>query len=139
MLDQPIRKETGSRAADLKVPAPGIAPLFNTMNPATAYMQFWNKSAVQVGGEVAQSWLHFLGDRWAKDLAFPQQISACKTVDDLCVAYSEFLQQAAKDYSAEFNEIADTTWSAVRNNFDGGVETCGSDDCKGGCGKRASA
>jgi hypothetical protein len=123
MLDQPTRKEAGSRAAGLKVPAPGIAPLFNTMNPATAYMQFWNTSALQVGGEVAQSWLHFLSERWAKDLAFPQQIAACKTADDLCVAYSEFWQQAAKDYSAEFNEIADTTWTAVRSTLDAGVET----------------
>jgi phasin protein len=139
MLDQPIRKQAIGGSTGPKVPAPGIAPLFNSMNPATACMQFWNKSAVHVGGEVAQSWLHFLGDRWAKDLAFPQQIAACKTADDLYVAYTEFWRQAAKDYSAEFNEIADATWSAVRETFDGVVETCGGENCKGCGGKQASA
>jgi hypothetical protein len=137
MLDQPTRKEAGSRAAAPKVPAPGIAPLFNTMNPATAYMQFWNTSALQVGGEVAQSWLHFLGERWAKDLAFPQQIAACKTADDLRVAYSEFWKQAAQDYSAKFNEIADTTWTAVRGTLDV-VESCGS-NCKSSDSKRTAS
>ena len=137
MLDQPTRKESGSRSAGPKVPAPGIAPLFNTMNPATAYMQFWNTSALQVGGEVAQSWLHFLSERWAKDLAFPQQIAACKTADDLCVAYSEFWQQAAKDYSTELNEIADTTWTAVRGTLDV-VENCGS-NCKSCDSKRTAS
>ena len=114
MLDQPTRKEAGKPRCESESASAGNCAAVQHHDPATAYMQFWNTSALQVGGEVAQSWLHFLSERWAKDLAFPQQIAACKTADDLCVAYSEFWQQAAKDYSAEFNEIADTTWTAVR-------------------------
>ncbi len=119
MLDHPGRRAIGSRGMSTTVPAPGIAPLLNAFNPATAYMEFWNRSAFQIGGEAAQSWLHFVGQRWLKDLEFPQQIAACKTADDLRVAVSEFWQEAANDYSAEFNEIADLAWTAMRATFDG--------------------
>lgn len=132
MLDKPTRRESGTN-----VPAPGIAPLLNAFNPATAYMEFWNTSAFEVGGEVAQSWLQFVGERWLKDLKFPQQIAACKTADDLSVAMSEFWQQASKDYSAEFNQIADLSWSAMRTAFEGS-SACASESGKGCCGKCSS-
>lgn len=132
MLDQPTRRSTAT-----KVPAPGIAPLFNAFNPATAYIGFMNTSAFKVSGEVAESWLHFLGKRWLNDLRFPQQIAACKTADDLSVAVSEFWQQASKDYSAEFNEIADLTWTAMRTTFEG-TAACVSKDTGESCGKCSS-
>jgi hypothetical protein len=133
MLDHPARSEIGSRGMSTNVPAPGIAPMLNAFNPATAYMEFWNKSAFELSGEVAQSWLHFVGERWLKDMEFPQQVASCKTADDLSVAVSEFWQQAARDYSTEFNDIASLAWTAMRTTFNGtglcvskAGEACGS-------------
>jgi hypothetical protein len=120
-----------------RVPAPGIAPLLNAFNPATAYMEFLNNSAFKVSGEVAQSWLHFLGQRWLNDLRFPQQLAACKTADDFSVAMSEFWQQASRDYSTEFNQIADLTWTAMRTAFEGSA-ACVSKDNGSSCGKCSS-
>ncbi|MFT3732186.1 MAG: hypothetical protein QM780_12340 [Hyphomicrobium sp.] len=130
MLDRPAWRDT-----NLRVPAPGIAPFLNAFNPATGCMHFWSSSAYKLGGDVAESWLHFLGERWLKDLRFPQQIAACKTADDVNVAVSEFWQQASKDYSAEFNQLADITWAAMRETMDGASENAASDaeKCCGKC------
>jgi hypothetical protein len=111
MLDHPSRH---TNDINLTVPAPGIAPMFHALNPMAAYMEFWKNSAYQVGGDVAQSWFHFLGERWLRDLKFPQQIAQCRTAGDVGVAVSEFWQRAFQDYSSEFEEIADLTWKAVR-------------------------
>jgi hypothetical protein len=136
MLDQPDRIQTRS-GSSTAVRAPGIGPLFKSLNPATAYLQFWNQSAFKASGEIAQSWLHFLGNRWAIDLAFPLQIAQCKTADDLCVAYSEFWQQAARDYSVEFNDIASTAWATVRGTPNVASEPCCSNGCKSSGNKRS--
>lgn len=119
MLDHPMRSEIASRGMSTSLPEPGIPPMFRAFNPATAFLAFWTNSAFELGGEAAQRWLHFVGERWLKDLEFRQQIAACKTADDLRVAVSEFWQEAATDYSNEFNEIADLAWTAMRTAFDG--------------------
>jgi hypothetical protein len=119
MLDHPSRSSSRSRSVSTKVPAPGIAPMLNVFNPATACMEFWKRSAFELGGEAAQSWLHFLGERWLKDLKFPQQVAGCKTADDLGVAISEYWGEAANDYSEQFTRIADLTWTATRLTFGG--------------------
>jgi len=135
MLDRPARNDMSTQ-----VPAPGIAPMLNAFNPMTAYMAFWGGPALQLGGQVAQSWLHFLGSRWMKDMRFPQQIAGCKTADDVATAVAEFWQQASKDYSSEFNQLADLAWTATRSVLDGAgalaQDTCG---CSGKCSSKQAA
>lgn len=131
MLDRPSKNDVSTQ-----VPAPGIAPMLNAFNPMTAYAAFWGGPAIQFGGEAAQSWLHFLGSRWMKDMRFPQQIASCKTADDVATAIAEFWQQASKDYSSEFNQLANLTWTATRTAFDGACSFTAT-DC-GRSGKCAS-
>ena len=113
MLDHPFPND-----ANVRVSAPGIAPMLNVFNPLTACAYFWRKSAFELGSGVTESWLRFAGDRWLKDLELPQLIASCRTPGDLSVAFSEFWQTAAKDYSAQLNQIANLTWSAMRESFD---------------------
>ncbi|MBS0251738.1 MAG: hypothetical protein JSR78_11825 [Proteobacteria bacterium] len=129
MLDRPSKND-----ASTQVPAPGIAPMLNAFNPMTAYVAFWGGPAIQLGGEAAQSWLHFLGSRLTKDMRFPQQIADCKTAEDVATAFAEFWQQASKDYSSEFNQLANLTWTATRTAFDGaGTFTAKDCGCSGKC------
>ncbi|HML27502.1 MAG TPA: hypothetical protein PKE16_01430 [Hyphomicrobium sp.] len=132
MLDRPAWRDMSTN-----VPAPGFAPMLSAFNPAAAYMEFLNTSAFRVGGEAVQSWLHFLGTRWLKDLRFPQQLATCKTADDVNVAVSEFWQQASKDYATEFNQLADLTWSAMRTSLV--AANCTSTDNDKCCGKCSSS
>ena len=135
MLDRPTRNDMSTQ-----VPAPGIAPMLSAFNPMTAYVAFWGGPAFQLGGQVAQSWLHFIGSRWMMDMRFPQQIAGCKTADDVATAVAEFWQQASRDYSSEFNQLADLTWTATRAVFDGAgalaLDTCG---CFGKCSSKQAA
>jgi hypothetical protein len=132
MLDRPLQRDVST-----KVPAPSIAPLLNEFNPATAFAEFWQTSAFQLTGQVAQSWLHFLGERWLNDIRFPQQLAACQTADDLQVAVSEFWQQAYRDYSAEFGQLSNLTWAGMRTNL-GSACALSANDSAQCCGKCSS-
>ncbi len=139
MLDNPIRDRNLSAGYGPKASlwASEAAEPFGGFDPVAVYTQFWNQSGFKVSQEIAGSWLQFLGKRWAKDLAFQNMIAQCKTAEDFCAAYSEFLQQAAADYSAEFNDIANAGWAAARTSFRMADEPCGSNGC-GNCGNKHS-
>jgi hypothetical protein len=115
MLDHHRRTESGPSGLGLKVPAPGIAPFLVACAPTAECLEAWNAGAFHATDEIAQSWLKFVGDRLAKDTALPQQIAACRDVNDFIVVYSQFWQQAAKDYFAEYSVIANTACSAMRS------------------------
>jgi hypothetical protein len=82
--------------------------------PTAACLESCNPSAYRASDEIVQSWLRFIGDRLAKDSAFPQQLALCRTANDFSVVYTQFWQQAAMDYAAEFAAVADLSWNAVR-------------------------
>ncbi len=137
MLDDPNRNQNGGPRAKSGAQVPGAAALFNGFGPTAAYAQFWNYPGLKVSQKIAESWLSFLGKRWAKDLAFQKFIVQCKTAEDFGAAYSEFLQQAATDYSAEFNDLANATWTAARATFHTADGSCDSKGC-GSCGNKHS-
>ena len=87
---------------------------FATWNPLAGELSAWNPDARHASEAVAQSWLRLVGDRMAKDAAFPQQLASCKTIDDVCEVYAKFWQQAANDYGKGFTAIADAVWQAAR-------------------------
>lgn len=92
------------RATPETVSVVGIFPL----------LPVWNSDAQHATEEIAQSWLRFVGDRLAKDAAFPQQLASCKTIDDVYQVYAQFWQQAASDYGKGFTTFADNVWQAAR-------------------------
>jgi hypothetical protein len=115
MLDHRRRAESGASFLGLKVPAPGIAPFFAAWAPTAEGLEAWNAGAYHASDEIAQSWLKFVGDRLAKDTALPQQIAACRNVNDMFVVYSQFWQQAAKDYFVEYSTIANAACGAMQS------------------------
>ncbi|WP_339081779.1 phasin family protein [Hyphomicrobium sp. ghe19] len=77
----------------------------------------WNSDAQHATEEIAHGWLRFVGDRMAKDAAFPQQLASCKTINDVYQVYAQFWQQAANDYGKGFTAFADNMWQAARGPF----------------------
>jgi len=53
-----------------------------------------------------KSWVAFVNRRLKEDLAVPQQLAACKTVQDMYGVYTDFFQTACADYQAEFEQIS---------------------------------
>ena len=53
-----------------------------------------------------KNWAAFVNRRLKEDLAVPQQLAGCKTVQDMYGVYAEFLQTACADYQSEIERIA---------------------------------
>ena len=52
-----------------------------------------------------KNWVAFLNRRLKEDLAVPQQLAACKTVQDMCGVYAGFFQNACAQYQSELEQM----------------------------------
>jgi hypothetical protein len=102
-------KMTGGRA-DV-----GFSPL---MTPFTldAFMEM-NRPALaamaQVNGKVYanlaamnQRWAEFLNRRLKKELGVPEQLAACKSLQEMYGVYADYFQSALADYRNEFETMS---------------------------------
>ena len=53
-----------------------------------------------------RNWVGFVNQRLKEDLAMPQQLAACKTVQDMYGVYTEFFQTAYAAYQAQFEQMS---------------------------------
>ena len=53
-----------------------------------------------------KNWVAFVNQRLKEDLAMPQQLAACKTVQDMYGVYTEFFQTAYAAYQAQFEQMS---------------------------------
>jgi len=72
-----------------------------------------------------KNWVAFLNRRLKEDLAVPQQLAACKTVQDMYGVYAGFFQNACAHYQSEFEQItklskslADDTLQAIQSRME---------------------
>ena len=72
-----------------------------------------------------KNWAAFVTRRLKEDLAMPQQLASCKTVQDMYAVYAEFFQTAYADYQSEFEQItkiskslADDTLQAMQSRIE---------------------
>jgi hypothetical protein len=72
-----------------------------------------------------QNWVAFLNRRLKEDLAMPQQLAACKTVQDMYGVYAEFFQNACSQYQSEFEQLtklskslADDTMQVIQSHME---------------------
>jgi hypothetical protein len=77
-----------------------------------------------------KSWVAFVNRRLKEDLAVPQQLAACKTVQDMYGVYTDFFQTACADYQAEFEQmsklgksLAEDTVQAVQSGAEEAVKS----------------
>jgi hypothetical protein len=112
MLDHPHFSDPRTPRGD-KAPGPGILPLLSAWTPVADKFGAWNSKTQRASEEIAQGWFKFLSDRVAKDIALPEQLAACKTANDIYVVYSQFWQQAAKDYASEYTAVTRAFWEAM--------------------------
>src|SRR5262249_42855099 len=71
------------------------------------------------------NWVAFLNRRLKEDLAMPQQLAACKTVQDMYGVYAEFFQNACSQYQSEFEQLtklskslADDTMQVIQSRME---------------------
>jgi hypothetical protein len=84
----------------------GFEALMDLQRPALTAMAQMNGKVYDSLSAMNRSWVGFVNRRLKEDLAMPQQLAGCKTVQDMYGVYTEFFQTAFSDYQAEFEHIS---------------------------------
>jgi len=101
-------KSTNGRAEQSFPPMPmpfGFEALMELNRPALVAMAQMNGKVYDNIAAINKNWAAFLNRRLKEDLAVPQQLAGCKTVQEVYGVYAEFFQTACADYQSEFEQI----------------------------------
>jgi hypothetical protein len=74
--------------------------------PALAAMAQMNGKVYENIASMNKSWVAFVNRRLKEELGVPQQLAACKTVQEMYGVCADFFQTAVADYQAEFEEMS---------------------------------
>jgi peroxiredoxin family protein len=84
----------------------GLEAFMELNRPALAAMAQVNGKVYENIAAMNKNWVEFLNRRLKEELAMPQQLAACKTVQDMYGVYSDFFQTAVTDYQSEFEQMS---------------------------------
>ena len=124
--------KTSNGRADMGLP-PMMLPfnfesLMELNRPALNAMAQMNGKVYDGIATMNKNWVAFVNRRLKEDLAMPQHLAACKTVQDMYGVYAEFIQNACSDYQSEFEQmtklgksLADDTVQAIQTRMEESV------------------
>lgn len=84
----------------------GIEALVEFNRPALAAMAQMNGKVYENIATLNKTWVEFINRRLKEDLAVPQHLAACKTVQEMYGVYTDFFQTAVADYQSEFEQMS---------------------------------
>lgn len=84
----------------------GLEALMEMNRPALAAMAEVNGKVYANIAAMNKNWTAFVNRRLKEDLAVPQQLAGCKTVQDVYSVYADFFQTAVADYQSEFEQMS---------------------------------
>jgi Phasin protein len=119
-------RTNSGRAENGLMPMPlGFEALMEMQRPALTAMAQMNGKVYDNLAAINRTWVTFLNRRLKEELAMPQNLAGCKTVQDMYGVYSEFFQTAVADYQSEFEQmtklgksLADDTLQAVQTSME---------------------
>jgi hypothetical protein len=83
----------------------GFEALMEFNKPALAAMAQVNDKVYDGIAALNRNWINFVNRRLKEDLSMPQQLAACKSVQEMYGVYSDFLQTAYTDYQSGFEQM----------------------------------
>jgi hypothetical protein len=106
-----------------QMPTPfGFEALMEMNRPALNAVAQMNGKVYENIAAINKKWAAFVNRRLKEDLAVPQHLAACKTVQEVYSVYADFFQTAYSDYQSEFEQIgklgkslADETLQAMQS------------------------
>ena len=108
----------------------GFDALLELNRPALQAMAQMNGKMYDGIATLNKNWVAFLNRRIKEDLAVPQQLAACKSVQDMCGVYAGFFQNACAHYQSELEQmtklgksLADETVQAIEARVEEARET----------------
>lgn len=101
-------KNSSGRMENGFVPLPlplGFEAFMEINRPALTAMAQVNGKVYDNLAAMNRNWVTFINRRLKEELAMPQNLAGCKTVQDMYGVYSEFFQTAVADYQSEFEQM----------------------------------
>ena len=124
--------KTSNGRADMGYPPMTLPFNFESLmelnRPALNAMAQMNGKVYDGLATLNKNWVAFLNRRLKEDLAVPQQLAACKTVQDMYGVYADFFQNACAHYQSEFEQmsklgksLADDTLQTIQSRMEESV------------------
>jgi hypothetical protein len=95
----------------------GFEAMMEMHRPALTAMAQINGRLYESVAAINREWVSFVNQRLKEDLAVPQQVAACRSVQDMYRVYTEFLQNACSQYQAGFEQMAKLGKSMAEDTF----------------------
>ncbi len=84
----------------------GLEALVEMNRPTLEAMAQMNGKVYENIATLNKNWAAFVNRRLKEDLSVPQQLAACKTLQDMYGVYADFFQTAMADYQSEFEQMS---------------------------------
>ncbi|HWB43964.1 MAG TPA: phasin family protein [Hyphomicrobiaceae bacterium] len=104
MPDKSTNGRAESKLPPMMMPF-GLDALMEFHRPTLNAMAQVNDRVYDGIAAMNKQWVSFLNRRLKEELAVPQQLAACKTVQEMYGVCADFLQTAYADYQSEFEQM----------------------------------
>jgi hypothetical protein len=109
-----MAEKTGSEASNWMMPF-GFEAVVEMQRPTLTAMADVNSRLFECIAAVNNEWASFVNRRLKEDLAVPQQLAQCKTIQDLYQVYAQFFQNACDQYQSGLEQMTKLSQSIAEN------------------------
>ena len=102
-----MAEKSGDESSDIIAPL-GFEAITEMQRPAFTAMAELNGKLYKSVAAVNKEWTSLVNRRLKKDLAVPQQLAECKTMQDLYRVYAQFFQNACAHYQSGLEQMTKT-------------------------------
>ena len=93
----------------------GLETMMDMQRPTFTAMAEVNTKLYESLAAVNREWASFLNRRLKEDLAVPQQLAECRSLQDFYRVYVQFLQNACSHYQAGLEQMTKLSQSITEN------------------------
>jgi hypothetical protein len=104
MVEKTLNGRSDAGLAPMVMPF-GLEALLEMNRPALNAMAQVNDKVYDSVAAMNKNWITFVNRRLKEDLAMPQQLAGCKTVQEMYSVYADFVQTAYADYQSGFEQM----------------------------------
>jgi hypothetical protein len=105
-----MAEKTGKEATEWMTPF-GFEAVMEMQRPAFAAMADANSKLFESIAAVNKEWASFVNRRLKEDLAVPQQLAECRTIQDMYRVYAQFFQNACSHYQSGLEHMTKLSMS----------------------------
>jgi hypothetical protein len=99
-----MAEKTGKEATEWVTPL-GFEAVMDMQRPAFTAMAEVNSRLFERIAEVNKEWASFVNRRLKEDLAVPEQLAQCTTIQELYQVYARFFQNACAHYQSGLEQL----------------------------------